>query len=135
MATFVMAFGIMTSIIALQSGFKYLDVSRNTTLASQVLQSEMERLRMMSWATITGSGMLGTHTVDLSSMFTTDPSLAGKFTVTETIADSTEHPGEMVTITLSVSWAGFDGRRQNRSFQSFYCKNGLYDYYYTLARP
>ena len=135
MATFVLAFGIATSIIAIQSGFKYLDVARGTTLASQVLQSEMERLRMMSWSSITGVGMMGTHNVDLSSMFTADPSLASKFAVTETIADSPDHPGEMVNITLSVTWAGFDGRRQTRSFKSYYCKNGLYDYYYTLARP
>ncbi len=135
MAAMVMAFGIATSIIALQSGFKYLDVARGTTLASQVLQSEMERLRMMSWSAITAPGMSGAHSVDLSSMFTADPSLASKFSVTETVADSADHPGEMVTISLSVSWTGFDGRPQTRSFQSYYCKNGLYDYYYTLARP
>src|SRR5687767_1372146 len=49
MATFVMAFGIATSIIALQTGFRALDVARDSTLASQIMQSEIERLRLWPW--------------------------------------------------------------------------------------
>src|ERR1044071_4324040 len=53
MATFVMGFGIATAIVAMQSGFKTIDVARGTTIASQILQSEMERLRLLSWTTMT----------------------------------------------------------------------------------
>ncbi|MSU46151.1 MAG: hypothetical protein EXS42_03250 [Lacunisphaera sp.] len=53
MSAFIMAFGIATSIIAMQTGFKAIDLARGTTMASQIIQSEMERLRMMSWTTMT----------------------------------------------------------------------------------
>ena len=55
LASFIMAFGIAASIIALQVGFRALDVARDSTLASQIMQSEIERLRLMAWSN-TGPG-------------------------------------------------------------------------------
>lgn len=132
MATFVMAFGIATSIIALQSGFKTLDVARGTTLASQILQSEMESIRLMSWSQV--HALDGTTNVDLSTVFTTDPTVASRFTLQRTIGDLSGKEGEMKEITLVVSWRTVDGRPLNRSFRTYYTRNGLYDYFYTLAR-
>ena len=63
MSAFVMAFGIATSIIAMQTGFKSIDLARGTTLASQIIQSEMERLRMMSWTAMTNLST-ATDTID-----------------------------------------------------------------------
>ncbi len=127
MATFVMALGISTAIIAMQTGFKTLDVSRGTTLASQVLQSEMETLRLSSWGSLPATG-----NIDLTAVFTTDPTLASRFTATRTVSPT---PGydNMRDITLTVSWTTIDGRSLTRKFFSRYCKDGLYDYYYTVA--
>lgn len=133
MATMVMAFGIATSIIALQSGFKTLDVARTTTLASQILQSEMERIRLMSWGEV--NTLNASQTVDLSAVFVADPAVADRFSLVRQIADVSGMVGEMVQITLTVSWQTVDGRPLSRTFQTVYAKNGLYDYYYTLARP
>ena len=133
MATFVMAFGLATSIIALQSGFKTLDVARTTTLASQILQSEMERIRLMSWGDVNALNV--SDTIDLSAVFVADPTVADRFTLVRQISDVTGMVGEIVQITLTVSWLTVDGRPLSRSFQTIYAKNGLYDYYYTLARP
>ena len=36
---------------------------------------------------------------------------------------------------LRASWKTIDGRTLNRSFRTIYTRNGLYDYYYTMARP
>ncbi len=136
MATAVMALGISTSIIAIQQGYKFLDVARNTTLASQILQSEIERIRMMSWANVTdASTMLGEHKVDLTTMFTTDPALASRFIVVRNVTADASRPSDVVDIELTVYWNTYDGREQRRSFQTKYIKNGLYDYYYTLANP
>ena len=132
MATMVMAFGIATAIIALQSGFKTLDVARTTTLASQILQSEMERLRLMSWGQV--NALDPSETVDLSTVFASEPAVADRFTLVRNIADVTGMVGEVVQITLVVSWDSVDGRPLSRTFQTVYAKNGLYDYYYTLAR-
>lgn len=133
MATFVMAFGIATSIIAMQTGFKSIDVARGTTLASQILQSEIERIRMLSWTTVTA--MDGTSTVDLSTMFTTNPAMASRFTVTRRVEPDATRPSDVRDIWINVSWRGYDNRPHSRTFYTKYVKNGLYDYYYTLARP
>ena len=133
MATFVMAFGIATSIVAMQTGFKSIDVARGTTLASQIIQSEIERIRMLSWTSVTA--MDGTNTVDLSTMFTTDPTLAARFTVTRRVVADAARPADVRDIWIEVDWRGYDGRAHQRTFYTKYVKNGLYDYYYTLARP
>lgn len=133
MATFVMAMGISTSIVGMTAGFKQLDVARSITLSSQVLQSEMERLRLMNWTDIVA--LSGTSTVDLTSVFTDDTDLATRFTLYRTVADVSGKVGEMKEITLQCNWNAIDGRPLSRQFSTYYTKNGLYDYYYTLARP
>lgn len=135
MAASVLAFGIASSVVALQAGFRTLDVARGITLASQVAQSEIERIRLMSWADVNDPAkMPASATVDLTTMFTTDANLAARFTVTRTVAGVADRPGEMKAITITVAWKGYDGSPHTRVFQTNYCKNGIYDYYYTIAR-
>jgi Tfp pilus assembly protein PilV len=133
MATFVMAFGIATSIVAMQSGYKHLDLSRGTTISAQIIQSEMERLRMMSWTMI--NALPETQTFDGATYFSTNADVVGKYSITRTVAPNTAQPTEMKDITVAVKWKGYDGRWHTRSFTAIYAKNGLYDYYYTIAHP
>lgn len=163
MASFVMAMGIATAIIALQTGFKFIDVARDTTLASQILQSEIERLRMMGWTAITAlpekenvplrdmfttdtSTSTSTSTTDASSYSTSpsttlsadsasDASLERRFSVVRLVAKDPDRGDDMRLITLRVTWTSLDGRTHVRTFEAKYAKNGLYDYFYTVARP
>ncbi len=139
MAGFVMALGLGTSIAAMQGSFKALDVARDTTLASQILQSEMERLRLMAWNNTSTTAvdsiceLPATETVDLATMFTSAADLAAKFTVTRTVTTDSARPADVKNIVISVRWRSIDGRTHVRSFRSIYARNGLYDYYYTVA--
>lgn len=146
MAAIVMAFGITSAIMAMQFGFKTIDVARGTTLASQILQSEMERLRMKSWTDITNlstatdttapypSGSpAGVEMFDGATYFSTISEIAGKYIITRTVAADSARPTAMMNITVSVTWTDSVGKSHTRSFQSQYAKNGLYDYLYTLA--
>jgi Tfp pilus assembly protein PilV len=142
MAGFVLAFGIATAIIAMQMGFKALNVARDSTLASQIIQSEIERLRLLPWSKTTGATpepvdsileLPASETVALTSMFTGNAALGAKFTVTRTVTTDTSRPSDVRYITVTVSWKTYDGRTQTRSFTTMYAKNGLYDYYYTVA--
>lgn len=144
MSTFVMALGISTSIIAMQSGFKQVDLARGTTLAAQIMQSEMERIRLMSWsgvsamATAAGSPSgqpTGTTVFDGATNFTSNPEVAGKYTITRTVEADSVRPTDIMNITLQVRWQTYDLRWHQRSFTAIYAKNGLYDYYYTVAHP
>jgi Tfp pilus assembly protein PilV len=144
MSTFVLALGIATSVIAMQSGFKQIDVARGTTLASQIIQSEMERLRMMPWSKITGgspepvdsiSELPATATFDGATYFSSNADLAGKYSITRTAVVDSTRPTEIMNITVSVRWQSYDLRWHQRSFTAMYAKSGLYDYYYTVAHP
>ena len=148
MSAFVMAFGIATSIIAMQTGFKSIDLARGTTLASQIIQSEMERVRMLSWTTVTAlstatdttapfptGSPAGIEMFDGATYFSSNPAIAGKYTITRTVEPDSTRPTEVMNLTVQVSWLGYDNRAHIRSFRSMYAKNGLYDYYYTLAQP
>lgn len=139
MATFVMAMGISTSIVALQWGFRQIDVARGTTLASQIIQSEMERLRLMPWNNTSTTAvdsiceLPASENVNLTSMFSSSSSIASNYTVTRTVTADTSRPSDVKYITVSVTWSSYDGRNHTRSFKTMYAKNGLYDYYYTVA--
>lgn len=130
MATFVMLFGISTSLITIQRGFDSIDTARNITLSAQIMQSEMERMRLLNWENLPGSN----NDVDLSGFFATNPILEERFTLARTVEDVAGKVGEMRTITLVVNWAGVNGTPHTRRFVTRYTKEGLYDYYYTLAR-
>lgn len=148
MSAFVMAFGIATSIVAMQTGFKSIDLARGSTMASQIIQSEMERVRMMSWTNIStlstatdidapfpAGSPAGVEMFDGATNFSSNANVAGKYTITRTVTPDSTRPSDVMNITIAVTWLGYDNRRHTRSFRSMYAKNGLYDYYYTLARP
>ncbi len=139
LAATVMALGISSSMIAMQTGFKALDVARDTTLASQILQSEIERLRLLSWSNTSTTAIDSitelpeTEAVSLATMFSSSTALAEKFQVSRTVVRDERRPDFVRYITISVTWRSYDGRSHTRSFRSMYAKNGLYDYYYTNA--
>ena len=145
-ATFVMLFGITSAITVIQSGYNALDTARSTTLAAQIMQSEMERLRLLPWSTTstTSSGatkpsisaLPAEATIDLTSIFpsgATTTQLANRFTVKRTVGDVANRDGEMKSITVTVSWTGINGVSHTRTSTTQYAKNGLYDYYSTKA--
>jgi len=132
LASFVLVFAILSSFSVMITGFRTLEVARNITLSSQIAQSEIERLRLLNWAEI--AALPGSSSVDMATAFTSDAKLASRFTVTREVADVAGRTGEMRDITVIVSWTGLDGILRHRSYHMRYGKNGLYDYYYTLAR-
>ena len=142
MATFVMAFGISTSIIALQMGFKAIDVARDETLASQIMQSEIERLRLWPWSKTTPASVIdsivelpASETVSLASTFASNAAVASRFSVVRTVTnDPSDTTRNVRYITVAVTWKSYDGRSHTRNFTTLYAKEGLYDYYYTLAK-
>ncbi|MBC8008789.1 MAG: hypothetical protein H7067_01670 [Burkholderiales bacterium] len=142
MASLVMVLAITSAILVIQSGFKALDTARNTTLASQIMQSEMERIRLLSWSDIVAMPEKGN--VNLANIFPRDTAEQRKvyeaiiqtFVPTPTFETTylEGNDNQVRVITVNVSWEGLDGVRRNRSSFTQYCKDGLYAYYYTRAR-
>lgn len=122
-ASVVLIFGIVSAISAMQAGLKAMDRARNVSLATQLLQSEMERLRLKSWTqleALQNAGSTATFTADTNA-----GSAASRFTCTRTIANA---KSDMKEITLSAEWRSYDGRPQTARLVTRYAKNGLNDY-------
>ena len=142
MSAFVLAFSVMTSLTVIQTGYRTLDNARNTTIASQLLQSVMEDLRMLPYTATGGVNSISslqaassnntTGNVTLDASFTNGDAAAiamvSRFTITRNITDVSGITG-MKQITLTATWKGIDTRTHNLSYSSYYCQNGLHDYY------
>jgi type II secretory pathway pseudopilin PulG len=122
-AATVLIFGIVAAIATLQRGFQALDTARNLTAASQLMQSEMERVRLLSWSQLQALQDSGGTTV------ATEPGAnAARFNCTREIS---EVKTDMKQITLTAQWSGYDGRAHNARLITRYGKSGLNDYFYT----
>lgn len=124
-AAVVLVLGIVTSITALQSGLQAMDNARNYTTAAQLMQNEMERLRLKSWAQLQTLAQSGDTTVPVPA---TTRSGGTAVTCTRQITDLKT---DMKQIALVTSWRGYDGRTHTAKLVTRYGKTGLYDYFYT----
>jgi type II secretory pathway pseudopilin PulG len=124
-AAIVLVLGITTAITTLQSGLQAIDTSRHYTFASQVMQSELERLRLKSWAQLQTLQDSGENTVAVPAVTGTNTAV---FSCSRVINDLKTDMKEIILIS---NWRGYDGRPHTLRFVTRYGKSGLYDYFYT----
>jgi Tfp pilus assembly protein PilV len=124
-AAIVLILGITTALTTIQRGFQAIDTARNLTYASQLMQSEFERLRLKSWAQLQSLQDSGDHQVATTAVAGT---AAASLTCTRTIHDLKD---DMKEIILVSTWRGIDGRAHTVRYVTRYGKSGLYDYFYT----
>jgi Tfp pilus assembly protein PilV len=138
MATLVLMISIGSTLVVLGRGFAALDSARCITYASQIMQSEFEKMRLTQWGdgNAAGTGHTGvtayptTPTIvphDTSFFETGD--IGSRMTMTRTAADVTSETGKMIMVKLTITWTTHDGRTVSRSYTTYYGKNGLYDYF------
>jgi len=116
----VLTLVFFSTFSVIQSGFEMIDVSRNTGLAGQILQSEIEDIRLKNWASLPADG---TSTITLPSAFNT---VTGRFAATRTV---TSVNADMKKVTVQVTWTAYTGRTHTRRYETYYTKGGLNDYY------
>lgn len=127
MAAMIMALVLSTAVTVLQRAFISLQNARDLNIASQMLQSEMEKMRLADWTTVSSFTTSAT-TVTLDPAFTTNPFVGNRFTLSRTVADPR---ADTRIITLQVVWLGADNRPLTRHLAMRYSRNGLYDYFYS----
>ncbi len=128
----VMALALSTAVTTMQQAFLALDSARNITLTGQIMQSEVERLRLKRWADIEAyqreTQPKTFRKEDFDYVVQRDhPDFIQRFTLKRTITDI---GSDLKEITLTMSWRGYDGRPASRFYKTYYGRNGLYDYYY-----
>lgn len=141
MAACVMALALTSGFAVMGRSFAPQDTARCISYASQIMQSEMEKIRITGWGNGTTAGTgTGTGTNYGVTNFSTTPTvlditalgyanstdLSRRMTLTRTASDV--HTG-VIRITLTITWTTFDGRSISRSYFTYYGKAGLYDYF------
>lgn len=125
-AASVMALAISTSVTTMQRAFLAIDGARNITLAGQILQGELERMRLKNLTEITTAFPATTSPASYTTDDTTMAALGSRFRLTYEADAGTN----LKEIKLIVSWVGYDKRPQSRYYKTYYGRNGLYDYFY-----
>jgi len=121
-----MALALSSALLVLQRSFNQLDQARNLTTATQILQTEVEKLRMRNWSTVSGYAA-GPTTIPLHSVFAASTSIANRFSITRTVSTPQTDMREVV---FTVSWRAYDGRTLTRSMTTHYSRYGLFDFFY-----
>jgi len=109
--------------MALRTGFTILEQARDNTRVTQILQSEMERLRSMRFEDIGALPAKAQFTPQ--GGFTN--AFADRYTLTRVIEEGMSSSQYRVTITAQ--WE-VHGVTKTQQFSSLFTEDGLYDYYY-----
>jgi type II secretory pathway pseudopilin PulG len=135
LAASVMLFAIATSLTVLHYSLQAVDNARYTTLAGQILQSQMEKLRLLTWAQLTdptyGPSAPGNTSFTPDNSLST-PELSHFTACTQTLSDPpAPFAGSMKDITLTATWTDTFGRQHSLSYTTRYGQNGISDFFYT----
>lgn len=107
-----------------QLGINMIDDAREEIRASQIIQSEMERLRTKNW----------TQLRNMPSGATFEPSgeyaqaYATKYNAYRYLI--TLNPSDKMLVAIRVEWQNASGSTSVRWFNTIFTQNGLNDYYY-----
>lgn len=120
--------GIFTMVIAgglsgVRRGFDILQDSRNYTRVSQILQSEVEALRSLSWDELTE---LPTNVIiDVDTQF--DTKAYDMYTVRRRIVT---RDTDLRRVIVTVSYENDRGRLVTLKYFTYFTKGGVNDYFY-----
>lgn len=122
-ASCVLMLGISGALVTLQRSISSIAQARQLDAASQLMQTELERLRLLNWAQLDALQRSRATAVPVP-----DGGDYARFTCEREIRDLREG---MKEITLVASWGGLDGRAHTARLVTRYSRSGLNDYFYT----
>ena len=153
MASFVLVTVLLSTLTALMQGFALLDTARNTTLAAQIIESQIEDLRLQPWTTINGYSVDTNQAIDLAAAIGSNPSLstaernslAQRFSITRRFTNISGRTGlasdgttvipTFKRVSFSIAWHDYNNRSHTRSYETLLGYNGLSDYFAATHAP
>lgn len=138
-ASVLLSFVVMSSLTALAQSYDFIRHARMITLASQIMQSVVEDLRLRNYSQLRAyadqtqpvnlTAVLATER--FASVFTTGFSLSATFTTL--VASGASQPGK-ISIELTVTWSE-RGSVFSRKTRTYFGEQGLSDYIYVGWAP
>lgn len=122
-ASCVLMVGLGGTVLTVKNSLTSISHSRHLGVASQIMQSELERLRLRNWAQL--QALQDANDRDVP---TPDLPVGANLTCTRDIRDIRDGLKE---ITVEAAWGGANGRAHTARLVTRYARNGLNDYFYT----
>lgn len=122
-ASCVLMLGISGALVTLQRSLDTIAQARQLDTASQLMQTELERLRLLNWSQL--------QSLQESGRTAIDPPAGGDFARFICERQIRDLRDGMKEITLVASWGGLDGRAHSARLVTRYSRSGLNDYFYT----
>ncbi|MEZ0218450.1 MAG: hypothetical protein ACAH89_15030 [Rariglobus sp.] len=122
-ASCVLMLGLGGTVLTVKNSMATISHSRYLAAASQIMQSEMERLRLRSWEQLQAIQDSGNNAVSPETL-----PAGARLTCTRRITDVRDGLKE---ITIETTWGGGTGRAHTARIVSRYARSGLNDYFYT----
>lgn len=124
---------VLTAAFATVSqSIRTVETARDYTRVAQILQSEMEDLRTLSWADLEAASTGGYEEIDLNSEFYA--AFGDRYRAWRWIRDREISPGTTLSdqkeISIWVFWKDGNGMWRNKYAASWFTELGLHDYYY-----
>ena len=127
LASTILVVGFVGMIEALAVGSEMLDTARKQTIAAQIMQGEIEYLRLQSWTSIQS---LTTSSADYIGNYPefSSTSLLAKwgtsFKFARQMVSPDPHPN-LRQVNLTVSWTSITGKPHSRSVSAYIGRYGL----------
>lgn len=103
MASVILVVGLMGMIQGVTIGSEMMATARRQTLASQILEHEIGKLRLADWTTVSGlaNASAATYTSDQASLNTAIAASGVTFNLARSVASVTT---DLYEVTLTVTW-------------------------------
>jgi prepilin-type N-terminal cleavage/methylation domain-containing protein len=121
--TMVIGLVLISSLAGLSTGYRMIESARDYTRSTQILQSEMEDLRTLNWTDLSSFPSWATFTP--SEQFSS--AYNNKYTCYRYIWT---RKADQLGVRLYVVWYSPNGKYLWRSFDTYFTKEGINDYYY-----
>ena len=122
-ASCVLMLGLGGVVMSVKTSLTTISHARHLGAASQIMQSEIERLRLCNWSQLQAVQDSGDRTVT-----TTDLPAGTGMTCSRTIRDVRDGLKEII---VEAAWGGLGGRGYSARLVTRYARNGINDYFYT----
>lgn len=124
---------VLVSIVAagafasLRTGYGIIEDARDVTRVSQMLQAEIERLRVMPWSRLSSLPERSNFMDDAEYDGVFERAFPGRYTGVRVI-QKRKGRTDQLEVVVTVLWEA-NGREQERSYRTFFTREGLNDYY------
>ena len=119
-ASMILIFALASTIAMAGRGFRYIEDMRRAAKGSQILQREMENLRLMSWAQLQSLPATFTDPSNTTGIYSGTINTQSYLTYGSTTS--------VMEVTLTVSWQNQTASTVSNSLTSLFSNGGLNQY-------